>query len=213
MIASEVRETRSRFVFPSFHRRFSAQGRAARPLAERQFAPLSFGAICHTNVSSSGSLSESPLQAEIWKPVNGSLPHSWLLQFETVHTYVSAQWLETVDAARKPAHNEATEGQIEDFLDQIYKLAGAHDTEAATDLIFEHIDRLLCDGLFVVCDDILRKIDVTNLSTSLMRSLLAITAPAKARLPARKALYEDVERVMRLTKGDAKTKRLIQKLA
>src|SRR5258707_15637905 len=78
--------------------------------------------------------------------------------------------------------------RINEFLEEVYHLA-AGDLQSATDTIFETIDRLLLDGAFTVCNEILRCVDVRRLPTALMRSFLTITAAAKDKLPARSAFY------------------------
>jgi hypothetical protein len=123
-----------------------------------------------------------------------------------------APYLRLSDAERA-AGPEDQERRIEDFLDEVYRLASLNDIEGATDRIFDHIDRLLSDGAFIVCDEILRRVDVEKLPTALMRSFLTITAAAKDKLPWREALYQKVERKMIQLKGEEKTKRIIGRLA
>jgi hypothetical protein len=118
-----------------------------------------------------------------------------------------------LSAAEGAAGPEGQEGSIEDFLAEVYRLAGLNDIEGATDRIFDHIDRLLSDNQFIVCDEILRRVDVERLPTALMRSFLTITAAAKDKLPWRKSLYQKIERKMVQLKGEEKAKKIIGRLA
>ena len=87
------------------------------------------------------------------------------------------------------------------------------DMDAAGYRIFDFLDRVLLDGFYAVCDDILTSVDVEELDTKLMRSFLSITAPAKKRLLSRAALYKKIERKMIHLKGPEKTRRIIGNLA
>ncbi len=103
--------------------------------------------------------------------------------------------------------------QIDSFLEEVYRLAKIDDLDGATDRIFDSIDRLLCDGQFDVCDEILRTVDVEKLPTTLMRSFLSITAPAKQKLPSRSALYVKIEQKMNDLRGVERTRKIIGNLA
>ena len=102
---------------------------------------------------------------------------------------------------------------IDEFLDKVYGLAALGNLQEATDTIFETIDRLLLNGEFTLCSEILRGVDERRLPTALMRSFLTITAAAKDRLPARKALYAGVLSEMIRLKGDEIAQRLLGRLA
>jgi hypothetical protein len=65
----------------------------------------------------------------------------------------------SANAALDPANSPVA------FLEGIYDLVKRNEVEAATDRVFDHIDRLLCDGAFAACDKILREVDVEQLST------------------------------------------------
>ena len=123
-----------------------------------------------------------------------------------------AGWVRGVNAATTPPKREAQEGRLEDFLEQVYILVEVADIQGATDRIFNYIDRLLCDGQFYVCDELLKRVDIESLPTTLMRSFLTITAPAKDKLPSRKPLYEKIERKMVEVRGERATARLIGRL-
>lgn len=103
--------------------------------------------------------------------------------------------------------------RIDDLLEKVYRLAALGDLQAATDKIFDTVDRLLLEGAFPVCDEILRRVDVQRLPTALMRSFLTITAAAKDKLPARKAFYNQVLAEMIRLKGNEKAQRLLEHLA
>lgn len=81
---------------------------------------------------------------------------------------------------------------MKDFLDSLYALVAAGSRDDATELIFEGIDRLLCNGSFGEVDDILAGADVSRLDSFALRSLLVITSPAKDKdtLPSRSGFYD-----------------------
>lgn len=95
------------------------------------------------------------------------------------------------------------------FLNTLYNLPNVDD---GCFYIFDTIDRLLCDGDFKTCDDILKKIDVNNLSTSLMRSFLCITESAKDKLPSRLSLFEKIKIKFTEIRGEDKMLRVIGRL-
>jgi len=67
--------------------------------------------------------------------------------------------------------------------------------------------------LFAVANEILKRAQVQNLSTSLMRSLLTITFAAKRHLKDREDFFERVEKEMISRRGIEITKRLLSRLA
>ncbi len=103
--------------------------------------------------------------------------------------------------------------RIDEFLEAVYGLGALEDLQGATDKIFETVDRLLLEGAFTVCNEILCRVDVHKLPTALMRSFLTITAAAKDKLPARKAFYNQVLSEMIRLKGNEKAERLLGQLA
>jgi hypothetical protein len=98
------------------------------------------------------------------------------------------------------------------FLEEVYALARANRIDAAADRVFDHIDRLLCDGDFAAVDAIVARVDVARLPTSLMRSFLTITAAAKTHLPSRPGLYDTIKDEMTRLRGADATKRIIGNL-
>ena|GEM_PF-5791653 len=107
----------------------------------------------------------------------------------------------------KDARNES------DFLEAIYSLAKTNETQHATDMIFYRIDKLLCKAEFEQCDGLLRQLDIRRLPTSLMRSFLTITYPAKDKLKSRTSLFASIREEFIRQRGEAKTKRLLDGLA
>jgi hypothetical protein len=67
--------------------------------------------------------------------------------------------------------------------------------------------------MFDVANEILKRIQVEKLSTSLMRSLLTITLPAKRHLKDRDDFVDRVENAMLTKRGLDVTKRLLSRLA
>jgi hypothetical protein len=123
------------------------------------------------------------------------------------------RWREEENVARQLTKEDRARLHINTFLGEVYSLAKIGDTDAAGYRIFDFLDRALCDGFFAVCDEILSKVEVEKIPTSLMRSFLSITAPAKRKLPARAALYKKIEQKMIELRGEEKTRRIIGNLA
>lgn len=102
-----------------------------------------------------------------------------------------------------------TTSDIDNFLDKVYLLSRLDKVDSATDLIFDYIDWLLRAGEFNTCNELLLRVDVEKLTTTLMLSFLTITAAAKSKLGARSDMYQRVEsRMTRLMDGDV-TRHLI----
>jgi hypothetical protein len=157
--------------------------------------------VCEGNVSGTASASGGPITV---------LSSDWGL------TIFNWPWVFLPRLARMPMRVAASERQIVDFLEEVYDKAGLDDIQGATDRIFDYIDRLLCGGSedsIPVCDEILRRVEVARLPTTLMRSFLTITAAAKDRLPARQAFFTIVEQEMIRQKGAEKAKRLLCNLS
>jgi hypothetical protein len=194
----------------TFHRRFTAYDRSAYPLREKQRGVKKYVVVIVTDMGSSGT-TPKPQESLLWKAWNASLDQPLLQTRSGVLPQVREAWFsEGSDAARKPARPESKEGRIEEFLEQVYRLGDLNHLEEATDNVFRYIDDLLLEGQFPVCNEILKRADVKRLPTALLRSFLTITAPVKARLPARKAFYRDAFAEMVRVKGDtAKAQRLL----
>lgn len=203
-------------LFPQheFHRRFTAHGRSAAPLRTGERQEKLRIIIVMGDVASSGAFSEQQEMAW-WKASDASMDRP-TVQFRSdpFKRILEARWHDIADTARKPARSEAREGQIEEFLEQVYRLGDLNDLQSATDRIFKYIDDLLLAGAFPLCNEILKRADVKRLPTALMRSFLTITAAAKERLPARDAFYRDAFAEMVRLKGDAeKARKLLGRLA
>ena len=120
---------------------------------------------------------------------------------------------QSVNVVRSLTKEDRARLHINTFLGEVYCLARLGETDAAGYKIFDFLDRVLCDGFFAVCDEILSKVEVEKLPTPLMRSFLSITAPAKKKLPSRAALYKGIEKRMLEERGPEKTRRIIGNLA
>lgn len=214
MMQTLAREEFDLFPPNVFHRRHTALGRAAPPTPETSaqntyvvFIPTDITSVAMPTRKDLGWL--EALNATLVRP---TLQETFQEDVDPAWGQLTATWAGTANTARGPAKPEVQEGKIEGFLETIYSLTRLNEIESATDRIFDHIDKLLCDRVFAVCDEILQRVDVEELPTALMRSFLTITAAAKNELPSRKALYQKVERKMLQSKGKEKTKRLIGKL-
>jgi len=120
---------------------------------------------------------------------------------------------EEENIARQPTKEDRARQHIDTFLKEVYSLSQTGNTDTAGFKIFDFLDRVLLDGFFAVCDDILKTVDIEKLDTKLMRSFLSITAPAKKNLPARAALYKKIEKKLTELRGEVKTRKIIGTLA
>jgi hypothetical protein len=123
------------------------------------------------------------------------------------------EWRRDLNVAGEPTKEDRARQYIPTFLNEVYSLSQMGDTDTAGFKIYDFLDRVLIDGFFVVCDEILNKVDVELLDTRLMDSFLAITAPAKTKLPSRAALYKRIEAKMIALRGPEKTRRVLGSLA
>jgi len=128
---------------------------------------------------------------------------------------LSQAWraLATYEVSRPIPLEEIIRRQADEFLAQLYQLDAAGDLQSATDKAFDYIDRLLSLGMFGVSNEILKRVQVERLSTSLMRSLLTITFAAKRHLQDREDFFEQVEKEMTSRRGPEVTTRLLSRLA
>ncbi len=192
---------------------FGNRSRPTVPIAqlgieERAKRLLLFG----TNMSTIGALPKSGKY--LWEATAGSAKPVMNLRPDPDAVILGLQWNDSPNSIHQiPTLEELQAWTADAFLEEVYTLARANDLEGATDLIFDRIDRLLCDGAFQVCDAILSRVNVKLLPTALMRSFLTITGPAKAKLPARKALFAAVHQEMVRLRGEEKAKRLLDRLA
>ncbi len=92
----------------------------------------------------------------------------------------------------------------------IARLSNAGDDEAALDVAYDTVDRLLTERKFQECDDLLDLVDVDSMALAVSLGLCSITSPARREL-RRRANYvqrlrerlrrTDAERVERLLAG------------
>jgi hypothetical protein len=123
------------------------------------------------------------------------------------------EWRKELNIASEPTKEDRAWRHVPNFLSEVYSLSQVRDTDTAGFKIYDFLDRLLIDGFFAVCDDVLSKVDVDRLDTRLMDSFLTITYPAKSKLPSRAALYKKIETKMIALRGEMKTRKIIGPLA
>jgi len=82
----------------------------------------------------------------------------------------------------------------EDWLSGMYERVSRGDTDGAIDLLFAQVESMLANGAFPACDAELRKIDLTQLDTTLVVALLTITLAGKDRLPYRVTLLDQARK-------------------
>ena len=104
------------------------------------------------------------------------------------------------------------EAQVSEFLAEVEALE-KDSVQAATLRVYDHIEQLLFDRSFRLCDRILRSLDVSRFSTTVLRSFLTITWEHRLDLEERAGLYERIRRRMLETRGPEVTERLLCRLA
>ena len=83
------------------------------------------------------------------------------------------------------------------ILEQSRSLEQAGRTDAALDLLYEHIDETLLAGEFDRVDGLLEAVDPAKESVSVLVTILTATLPARKRLAKRKGFFIAVERALR----------------
>lgn len=69
------------------------------------------------------------------------------------------------------------------WIDEVYACVERNDPDAAVDVLFRGIDRLLRAGEFSKCDDLLMSLDLERLDSNLLVALDSITRRAADKLP------------------------------
>lgn len=82
----------------------------------------------------------------------------------------------------------------------------------ATLLVFKEIGKLLYNGHYKECDEILNNLDIKTLSTHLMRSYLVITFRSKDYLESRNSFYLKIYEEMTKLKGKQMTDKMLLRL-
>lgn len=103
--------------------------------------------------------------------------------------------------------------QLDEFLDEIYLLTDAGMLPRASDRVIDFIDRLLGDGFFRVCDELLRRIDLARVPSSLRRAFLKVTHPAKDKLIARSRFFDAALGILVSERGEQKANKMLRNLA
>jgi hypothetical protein len=85
----------------------------------------------------------------------------------------------------------------ESFLKRANRLDAKGHTDKALDLVYDQVDELMWNGSFQKLDSILASVHAADYSADLLLGILTATFPGHHRLPVRKKLYEETERVLR----------------
>lgn len=101
--------------------------------------------------------------------------------------------------------------KVEDLAERVYQLAACGKKEEALDLIFQGVDKFLCEHRFCEVDALLGHVDLSRLDTSLIVGFLNATLPARQHLPGRAAFVERAAISLRQLRGEEVAERLIQR--
>lgn len=99
-----------------------------------------------------------------------------------------------------------------DFLNEVYHYESSGEIEIGMSFTFDVINRLLCDGKYDICDEILRSVDESKLTARLLLTFLTITNAAKHELNNRKNYYNRAWKRIETLEGKFKTKQILQNL-
>lgn len=98
---------------------------------------------------------------------------------------------DVVTAVPRPTTNVAA------FVEGANRLDKSGHSDAALDLLYAAIDKMLRSGAFPDVDAILRDVKVADLSMNILIGLLTTTLPVRRRLPARPEFFGRVESILR----------------
>ncbi len=101
--------------------------------------------------------------------------------------------------------------EVEDLVEGAYRLAACGKKEEALDLIFQGVDKLLCEHRFGEVDALLGHVDLSRLDSSLIVGFLNATLPMRQHLPGRAAFVERAAMSLRRLRGEEVAARLIQR--
>jgi hypothetical protein len=121
--------------------------------------------------------------------------------------------VEARNQASVPTEEDIREMESDDFLEEVYLQVSSGRVAAAMDAVIDHIDRLLNDGLFGVCDKLLEKVRLDRMPSNVRRAFLMVTSPAKDKLPARAAFYDEALRLLSLERGEDTARQMLKLLA
>ncbi len=89
------------------------------------------------------------------------------------------------------------------FLDQVRRLANTGEIDAALDILYDKMDRLLVNREFSVADAAMSSVDIESFPIDISLGLLTITLPAAAKLPSRKLFFQELKQQLRAGGEDA----------
>ncbi len=101
------------------------------------------------------------------------------------------------------------------ILDEIYRadFRDRRDRSEASFLVCDRLEELLYEESYNLCDRILKRVDVTKISTTVMRSLLTVTWDRREEFKERAGLLVRVEREMQDRLRLELTERLLRKMS
>ncbi len=95
--------------------------------------------------------------------------------------------------AVSPTHRQASNS----FIERANRLDVSGRTDAALDLLYDSVDEFLCRGELAKLNSYLSCVVAADLTINILIGLLTATLPARSRLPARRALFMEVDAELR----------------
>lgn len=100
------------------------------------------------------------------------------------------------------------QAEADALLAALYHYARTHDIDKGSQYVFRRFDDFMSQERFDVCDWVLSRANVKNLQEDLIFALVAITRPAKHKIPCRAQYMRIAERRMAELVGDEEAKAL-----
>lgn len=127
-------------------------------------------------------LDAQPIRAPT--PAAGQVAQNVSRQADYFFTHHAEEYL-------KRAHNAPM------WLEDIYSLIAQRKIDEAIDILFKNVNEMLCKNEFILCNDLLRTVDLKRLDTNLLVGFLTITLPASTELPFRATLVKRIDEKLR----------------
>ncbi len=112
---------------------------------------------------------------------------------------------------RDDVHQDVEEVKILTFLTKVYHLNRQGKYHLAIDEILTFFDEALLENNIAQCQQTLRQLDASQLSASVIKTVLVITGKAKPWLPERESFYRRAKDHLGKTRGAKDAARLLDK--
>jgi hypothetical protein len=119
----------------------------------------------------------------------------------------------TDNATSSLTEEDIRETESDEFLETIYVQVSSRRVSGAIYAVIDHLDRLMNDGLFGVCNRLLAKVELERLPSNVRRAFLMVTKPAKEKLSMRPVFYNEALRLLSAERGEETARKMLKTLA